>query len=128
MKKKLIIVSAFLVAFGIQFGLYSVVFGAGEGLKNPLGENATLQTFISKLLDIVVRVGSIAAVLYLVYVGYLFVSAQGDTKKIEEARHAFLYTVIGITILLGAKIISLMICNTVQATMPDPSKFTCPIF
>lgn len=104
------------------------VFAAGDGgdnvnppgsentLINPLGANgATLEGFLNGILDIVIRIGSIVVVVMLVYVGYLFVAAQGKPAEIEAARKALLYTIVGALILLGAKAIAVGIRATVQA-------------
>ncbi len=48
----------------------------------------------------------------LVYVGFLFVAAQGNEEKIRSARSALVWTLIGGLILLGATAIS----KVIQAT------------
>ena len=63
----------------------------------------------------VVYVGGFVIIFMIVYVGFLFVVAQGKEAKIAEARQALLWTIIGGLILLGAKGISLGIQATVQA-------------
>ena len=67
------------------------------------------------ILDFLIQIGGIAVILMLVYVGYLFVIAQGNETKITDARNALLWTVIGALILLGSKAISLGIEQTVKA-------------
>ncbi len=84
-------------------------------LKNPLGSGATLNSFVNDILKIVVRIGSIVVIFMLVYVGFLFVVAQGDPAKITTARNALLWTVVGALILLGAQAIAIGIQATVQA-------------
>ena len=86
-----------------------------SALENPLGEGSTLSTFIANILDVVVYVGGFVIIFMIVYVGFLFVVAQGKEAKIAEARQALLWTIIGGLILLGAKGISLGIQATVQA-------------
>lgn len=88
---------------------------SGSILQNPLGEGATLNSFLLGILDVVVLLGSFVIVFMLVYVGFLFVAAQGEPGKIEEARKALLWTVIGALILLGAKAIAIGIDATVKA-------------
>ncbi|MBU6430807.1 MAG: hypothetical protein KGJ58_00785 [Patescibacteria group bacterium] len=84
-------------------------------LRNPLGNNINnLPAFIYMILDIVFRIGAIMAVLVLMYVGFMFVSARGDTEKLETARRAFLWTVIGIALLLGGRLIASIIGNTIS--------------
>ncbi len=70
---------------------------------------------LNKILAFVVQIGVIVVIFMLVYVGYLFVAAQGVPGKIEEARNALLWTVVGALILLGAQAIAFGIQATVQA-------------
>lgn len=83
-------------------------------LDNPLGDRINnLPAFIYMLLGIVFRIGAVISVLALMYVGFMFVTARGDPTKLETARNAFLYTVIGIAVLLGGVLIASVIQNTV---------------
>ena len=84
-------------------------------LENPLGNKINnLPSFIYMILDIAFQIGAIFSVLALRYVGFLFVSARGDPEKLVIARRAFLYTVIGIGVLLGAVLIASVIQNTIS--------------
>jgi len=85
--------------------------GNTGGLQNPLGFS-TIPEFLTAVLGLVVTIGGIVVVLMLVYIGFLFVTAQGAEEKIREAREALLWTVIGALILLGAQAIS----TGIQAT------------
>jgi len=82
---------------------------------NPLQGGGNLQSFLLNILSFVIDIGGIFVVLMLVYVGYLFVVAQGNETKISAARSALLWTVIGALILLGSKAIALGIQATVTA-------------
>ena len=74
--------------------------------------------FLNDILVFVIRIGTVVVVVMLIYVGYLFVVAQGSSDKITEARQALLWTVVGALILLGAQAISLGIQATVAAISP----------
>lgn len=88
--------------------------GTGQ-LDNPLGTGASLPGLLTAILQFVVRIGAIIVVLMLVYVGFLFVTAQGSETKITAAKSALLWTVVGALILLGAEAIAQGIQATVQA-------------
>lgn len=88
--------------------------GPDTGLQNPLNKINSLDELVKAILDAVVTIGGIVLVLALVYVGFLFVAAQGREEEIRNARSALLWTVIGGLILLGAKSIQLVITATVQ--------------
>ncbi|MDB5244820.1 MAG: protein of unknown function with transrane region [Parcubacteria group bacterium] len=84
-------------------------------LINPLGSGGTASSFVSSIMDLVIRIGSIVIIFMLIYVGFLFVMARGNDAKLSEARKALLWTIVGALILLGAKAIALGIEATVQA-------------
>lgn len=84
-------------------------------LVNPLNSIDSLPDLLNAILKAVVELGSIFLVFMLVYVGFLFVAAQGSEEKIRDARGALVWTVIGGLILLGAEAISLVIQSTVQS-------------
>lgn len=84
-------------------------------LINPLGTGTTLTTLLTSVLGFVTTIGSIVVILMLVYIGFLFVTAQGEPGKLTEAKTALMWTVIGALILLGAQAIQLGITATVQA-------------
>ncbi len=83
-------------------------------LQNPLTAGS-IPELLAVVLRAVVQIGSIVLVLALVWVGFLFVAAQGAEEKIREARNALVWTVIGGLILLGATAISAAIQATAQA-------------
>lgn len=88
----------------------------GVTLMNPLGAGTTLNSFLLNILSIVTDViGPIVVILMLVYVGFKFVTAQGEPGKITEARQMLMWTVVGALILLGAKAIAIGIKATVEA-------------
>lgn len=95
--------------------------GTNVRLINPLntGECAPnencLLNFLNKILDFVIRIGTVVVILMMVYVGYLFVVAQGKEDKIREARNALLWTLIGALVLLGSQAIAKGIEVTVKA-------------
>lgn len=89
--------------------------GTSITLINPLGTGATLSSFLTSILDLVIQIGSVVVILMLVYVGFLFVVARGEPAAITKARQALLWTVVGALILLGAQAIAKGIEATVQA-------------
>ncbi len=109
---KKILSFAFPLLVSIPTLVYADV-GASTGLENPLSTNS-VEGLMTLLMDIVVRIGAVVSVFALIYVGYLFVEAMGKPEKIKTARKAFLYTVIGIAILVGAKVITVLIENTIN--------------
>lgn len=89
--------------------------GISTTLMNPLQGDGSLESFLLNILAFVVRIGAIIVVLMVVYVGFMFVKAQGKEEEIRKARQALLWTLVGALILLGAQVIAMGIKATVQA-------------
>ncbi len=86
--------------------------GSGE-ICNPIKAN-DLYAFISDVLTEVAKLGAVVVVFFIIYSGFLFVTAQGNEEKLKTAKKALLYTLIGAAILLGASLIATVIKNTVS--------------
>jgi len=85
-------------------------------IPNPLrsGTN-TLYDFISLIInDVILPVGGVIAVIYIIYAGFLLVTARGDEAKLTQGKRAFMYAAIGTLVLLGAWAISQAIEGTIN--------------
>ncbi|MFQ5662112.1 MAG: pilin [Candidatus Paceibacteria bacterium] len=82
-------------------------------LVNPL-QFDTIKGFLEAMLNAVVTIATPIVVLMLVYSGFLFVKAQGNTDKLTEAKKAITWTIIGAVIVLGAFVLSSAIKGTVD--------------
>ena len=85
----------------------------GSGLENPLRFN-TLAEFLDAVLNAVILIAFPVLVLFMVYAGFLFISAQGKPDKIAQARTVFIWTLIGALLILGSKALAIAINATVQ--------------
>ncbi len=83
-------------------------------LVNPLSVN-NFCDLIKVVLQAILVIGVPIAVMFLVYVGFKFVLAQGNPEKIKEAQRNFFNTIIGIAIFLGA----LTIAEVIQSTLSN---------
>ncbi len=87
-------------------------------IKNPL-RATSLEGLVNDLVNLALRLGVIVATLAIIWVGFLFIMAQGDPGKISDAKQALKWVIIGITILFGSKIIIEVIRGTLgQFTQP----------
>ena len=57
-------------------------------------------------------------VMAIIYTGYLFATAGDNEKQQSEAKHAFLWTLVGAAIILGALIIAELVRSTVVGLAP----------
>ncbi len=91
----------------------SSVSGKGEtGIINPLGDKSIPQ-IIDEVLTFITKVGAVVAILAFIWVGFLFVKASGNDAKLKEAKSIFFWTVIGVAILLGAKLLADLVAQTI---------------
>ncbi|MFA6273178.1 MAG: hypothetical protein WC673_01655 [Candidatus Paceibacterota bacterium] len=97
-------------------------------IDNPLSAGS-LFCFLKDILDVFLTVGIIIAVLFMVYAGFLFVTARGAEAQLTTAKKAFLGAVIGTAIIMGVWVIAQAIVGTINA-IRDPgaaiSISTCP--
>jgi len=94
----------------------AVAIGEGNGarLPNPIAANS-FQEFVKKVLDVILQIGVPVAALALIYSGFLFVKARGNADELTKAKDTFLWTVIGVAILLGAWVLATVIKGTIDA-------------
>ncbi|KKR65411.1 MAG: hypothetical protein UU06_C0019G0006 [Parcubacteria group bacterium GW2011_GWB1_40_5] len=90
------------------------------GIQNPFNcggqPDCTIMTLIVAILEkIVMPIAAVGVVMWIVYAGFTFVTAQGVPKKIEEAKQRLLWSLVGAGILLGAVAISKVVESTVGA-------------
>lgn len=133
MKYKFFILFIFIFSFSLSFSppLYAECPDGGPGsencdlngtsnsvtLVNPLegGGVNSLPELIKKILDIALTLGVPLIALAIIYSGYLFVAAQGNPTKLEEAKRTLVWVIVGAAILLAAYAISTAIVSTINA-------------
>jgi hypothetical protein len=81
-------------------------------LENPIRAN-DVPKFIADVLAAVVQIGIPICILAIIYVGFRYVKAQGKPEELKEVHAAFLYTVVGIAIFIGATVIAGIIQGTI---------------
>jgi len=82
-------------------------------LPNPL-KASSLYEFLRGILDTVVAIGSVIVIFFIIYAGFLFVTARGDESQLKTAKKAFLWTFIGAAVLLGAFTLTQVIEGTIN--------------
>ncbi|OGG54685.1 hypothetical protein A3D62_03290 [Candidatus Kaiserbacteria bacterium RIFCSPHIGHO2_02_FULL_49_11] len=96
------------------FGGSSSGGSGGGGLRNPLKNINSFEAFVAALLKAAIYIGLPIAVLFIVYSGFLFITAQGNDKKLTDAKTTFYWTVIGVAIFLGSWALAKIIESTVR--------------
>lgn len=108
----------FFLSILVPFFVSAQLPGEGGGetnpLTNPLGENTDIYSFLETLVDLVVQIGFYVALVAIIYSGFLFVTAQGNESKLEKAKNALTYSLIGTAILMSAWVFAIAIKGAVD--------------
>ncbi len=75
---------------------------------------ANIEQTILNITDFIIYISIGFAVMMYVIGGFLYMTAAGDTKKIESGKNIILYTTIGLVIILLAKAISSVVISLVK--------------
>lgn len=81
-------------------------------LVNPLKVDSITE-FLLAIIEILLIFATPIIVIYIMYAGFLFVTARGAPGELEHARNALLYALIGGVIIVGARVI----INIIQTTI-----------
>ena len=72
---------------------------AGKNLSNPVD---TITSYVSSIVGILTIFASIWFLFMILFAGYEWISAGGDSKKIASARDRITHAFIGLVIVVGA--------------------------
>ena len=108
-----VVALAFMVApdASAQFGLGEAA--APSGLKNP-GVPALIGRILKALLGFV---GTLFLIL-MVYAGFLYMTARGDSKKVDQAKQLITGAIIGIIIIAGSYAITDFVLKSITGQTP----------
>ena len=80
---------------------------AGRGLPGGgEGEQLTIAQFVGRIIDVAIGLLGIIFLIEVVYAGFLYLTAGGETDKVEKAKDLLRQGVIGIILILLAFVIS----------------------
>jgi membrane protease YdiL (CAAX protease family) len=104
-------ISTHILALLVLLGL-SVTTASAQDYPNPITGIDTIPEFLAKVLQGLSILLMPLVVIFIIYAGYLFVTAQGEESKIQKARTAILWTLIGAGVILGAQIMASILSDT----------------
>lgn len=84
----------------ISLGWTGLVFA--QALKNPLKGSNTFGEVIVNLARAITFIGVPVAGIFIIYSGFLFVTARGSDEQITKAKTTLFYTIIGTVLIIGA--------------------------
>lgn len=74
----------------------------------------TIPEVLLTLVDAVLLLLAPIAVVFFVYAGFLFVTAQGNDQKLSVAKRMFFWTFLGAVLILGTKVLTEAIQQTIN--------------
>jgi hypothetical protein len=85
-------------------------------LTNPLKGIDSVGALLNKFIEIVSYLLILAAVLMIVYTGLKLILARGNPEELKEQGKRLGYILIGVALVIGARVIITVVINTLQAT------------
>lgn len=82
-------------------------------LKNPINADS-FSDVVKGFAELMVKIGIPLATVFLVWSGFLFVSARGNDEQLKKAKSTFFWTVVGTALLVGAYAIASAIVDFAQ--------------
>lgn len=87
----------------INIGWAKLAFA--QKIQNPLNAD-NFGKIIENLAKAVTLIGIPLAAIFIIYSGFLFVTARGNEKKLEDAKNTFFWAVVGTILIIGAWVIA----------------------
>lgn len=81
-----------------------------ESFINPLSFG-TIQELLTAILNIMIIVSTPIVVIFIIYSGFLYVTARGDVEQVKQAARSLTYGIIGGVIIVGAVAIVRIVDN-----------------
>ena len=105
------------VSLGMVLSFLIVNISHALVMENPIGFD-NLQELIEAIAIFVFRLALIIAPIMLIYAGFLFITSSGEPEKVRKAKNVFVYTLIGLVIVLTAWGLVAVIESVLQSSSP----------
>lgn len=69
----------------------------------------------TKIIELIIQIAAVAAAVFLMYGGWLYLTSGGDSGKVQKAHDTLKNAAIGLGILVGAWLIVTAIINALEA-------------
>jgi len=70
-------------------------------IENPI-KAGSFADVVKGFADLMVKIGIPLATVFLIWSGFLFVSARGNDEQLKKAKSTFYWTIVGTALLVGA--------------------------
>jgi len=93
---------------------FPFLFAQAAAIENPIKGADSIEQLIAKIIDAAVIILMPLVVLFIVYSGFMFLIARGNTEALNKAKTNFIWVIVGVSVLLGAKVISAILKSTTE--------------
>lgn len=103
-------------SFAISAPVYAAVSQEGwnpQSLEATNLPKAEVKDILLKFIDWAIIIVGLLCIIVFIYGGFLYLTAQGETDKIETAKRVLIYAVIGVVV----SVLGLVVVNTVNYIM-----------
>ena len=91
---------------------------ASVELENPL-KVGSIEGLLNEILQIFIVIATPIVIFFIIYAGFMYVTARGNPTNIEKAHRAITYALIGGVLIIGAVAIGEIINNLVVSFKAD---------
>ncbi|MFA5714599.1 MAG: pilin [Candidatus Paceibacterota bacterium] len=103
MNKRIFLFISLALIFCVIVPLSLVAADPSTGIiENPIGSD-TFKELVELIINWIINIALVLAPLIIVYGGFVYMTATGDTNKISQGKNIILYAVIGFIVALLAK-------------------------
>jgi cytochrome bd-type quinol oxidase subunit 2 len=110
--------NSFLLLFILGFPqiIYAqgINFTLDSKLKSGINGINSIEDFLVTILDAFVIIAIPILILFIIYAGFLYVTARGNVEQVQQATRALTYAIIGGVLVIGAAAISVVVKNVVD--------------
>lgn len=78
----------------------------------------SIESLLLAILNIFIIIATPIVVLFIIYAGFLYVTARGNAQQVQQATRALTYAIIGGVIIIGAVAIAAIISGVVGSFTP----------
>jgi hypothetical protein len=106
------LISVSLLMFPLITNAQNIVWQMPSFL-NP--EITTIEGLLLALLNVFIIIATPIIVLFIIYAGFLYVTAKGNAEQIQQATRAIMYAIIGGILVIGALVLAGIIENIIAS-------------
>lgn len=104
--------------FCLLLSVPAVVFAADPSFSFSIDsviKPKSIEELVLAVLNILIVIATPIIVLFIIYAGFLYVTAQGNAEQTKQATRALTYAIIGGVLILGAVALAEVLKNIVAA-------------